>query len=351
MHSCDQRKDAEAFHDEVDAILAGTSRFHRPRERFNFPRFVFPAADFGEARFTQGADFGEARFTQEADFGRVTFTQGANFWEAMFSEDADFSRSLWGPSKGEPVVEQVELAVADFRDAKFLKPELVRFLRVNEEGKSGFRARFVNCPIKGVSFEDVHWHREKGRMVLQDELDRLANVPETASCEQVAAAYRRFIINFDEAKHYDLAEDCMVGAMEMKRLDPAKFLFAGRLGPFYEKWSWLRWLGEHVSVTNLYRLASNYGSSYVHAFGVLILLLFSFALLFTLSGVDPNPNNRAAALAPAGLIHAVEVVTFQSPTRYVVGSGLGWFLEQVERLFVAAQVALFLLALRRRFRR
>ncbi|MEK9142886.1 MAG: hypothetical protein AAB308_17670 [Nitrospirota bacterium] len=378
MHSRDPDKDAGAFRTEIDAILAGNSSFHRSVERFDFRGFAFPkydfsvkvfnkwvdfrgsvfaqeaefrftrfsqGADFCEATFTKGADFRTANFIKWAGFRRARFIMGGDFRKVTFSEEGDLSRSVFGPGNGGPTeTQESESAVADFRGATFLKPELVRFLQVNRNGGNGLRARFVNCLIKGVRFEDVHWHRESGRMVLQDELDRLANAGDAASYEQVAAAYRRFVINFDETKQYELAEDCMIGAMETKRRDPSHFLFSKWLRPYYERCSWLRRLGEQVSVTNLYRLASNYGSSYVLAFWVLLLLLIVFALLLTLAGVT-------CTLVPEGLIHSIEVATFQRQARYEVGNGLGWSLEHAERLLVAAQAALLLLALRRRFRR
>lgn len=224
MHSFNTGKDQAQFQNEVNAILAETSIYHRPQDRSDFCGFVFQEARFQVATFTPRALFGMV------SFGRAAFTQEADFEKATFTEAADFTSTLWGAGKGNPVGETVvEPAIADFRDAKFIKPEQVRFLQVNAKGRQGFRGRFVNCLIKGVLFEDVDWHKENGRMVLQDERDRLANAEGAASYEQVAAAYRRFIINFDEAKHYDLSEDCMIGAMEMKRLDPAKFLFAGDL--------------------------------------------------------------------------------------------------------------------------
>lgn len=320
MHSRDQRKDAKAFRDETDAILARASRFHRPTEPFDFSCFVFPEANFGRATFTQRAFFGGA-----------TFTQGADFEEATFTEAADFTSTLWGAGKDAPVGETVvEPAIADFRDAKFIKPEQVRFLQVNAKGRQGFRGRFVNCLTKGVLFEDVQWHREKGRMVLQDELDRLANASGAATYEQVAAAYRRFVINFDEAKHYDLSEDCMIGAMEMKRLDPDQPIFVRR-------------------AVNLYRWASNYGSSYLWALGVLVFMVGVFGPFYSLSGLTPKPERTV--LEPVGLIHSVEVATFKSETHAIAGSGVAWFLEILERVLIPAQVALFLLALRRRFRR
>jgi hypothetical protein len=187
--------------------------------------------------------------------------------------------------------------------------------------------------MEEVTFEAVRWHRQNRRMILQDEIDRRGNVSEAASSEEVATAYRRLINNFERARAYDLAEDCSIGAMEMKRLDPTQPVFS------------------RIAV-NLYRLASNYGSSYRRALGVLLgFVLIAFPLLFACPLVGLAPNSGRSVLEPTGLIHSLEVATFQSNTHYVATNGLAWGLEILERIFVPAQVALFLLALRRRFRR
>jgi len=237
-----------------------------------------------------------------------------------------------------------------------------------------------------VHFVDTHWHQQHGRLVLQDELDltqpRLpAKATERAQTPVglhalVAIAYRRLINNFEKVRDYDLAEDCFVGAMEMKRLDPDHFLFARWLRPHYARWRWLRWLGAHLSAVNLYRWASYYGSSYVRAFEVLLFLLFAFAAAFALAGLQPR-QPPAPPLAPplvglagpavvpypsawvaaskaylAGCLHSLQVATFQRTTFYLpTNPAMAGLLAGLEALLVPAQLAVLLLALRRRFRR
>nr|MBI3613418.1 pentapeptide repeat-containing protein [Nitrospirota bacterium] len=409
MHSRDPNKDAGQFHHEIRSILQEVSIHHRMETYFDFAAFVFPGVSFSEGRFTKEVRFSRAEFLREAsfaktafddmvyfdlvefnqdadfcnsifrqvvhfsdavfhqsvDFSRATFLRTANFSGTTFSEKVQFAWAVFGWREGGPFNEDDSASLACFGGSQFKKPELTSFLGVNTHSPQGLKIVLTNSNVEAVRFAGVHWYREQGRIILQDEMAlktvRYSGAKEkirpderrlmTNAHETVSNVYRQLINNFEKSRNYDLAEDCSIGAMEMKRLDPAHFLFARELRPYYEKWSWLRRLGEQVSVANLYRLASNYGTSYIRAFWVLILLLLGFALLFTLSGVSPNPSRNAGPLAPAGLIHAVEVVTFQSPTRYVAGSGLAWILEQVERLLIAAQVALFLLALRRRFRR
>ena len=357
---------------EVYDIFNGSSAHHRPTDSFDFTGFVFLhttfsgkvflrkaifsnstityAAEFFHAQFMEGASFAfttfdgvanfigarfesEAKFTgaefkQRVAFDWARFTGGADFERTVFDQEADFLRTIFGDAKSQEGPDS--MAVANFRFAEFYKPELIRFIQVNQEGRHGLRALFAGCNVEKVQFEDVNWNRERGRVVLQDEIDVRAKPKVATSYARVAITYCQLINNFDRARAYDLAEDCSIGAMEMKRLDSTQPIFVR-------------------GAVNIYRWASNYGSSYPRALGVLALMVLGFGLLYSLAGLTPRLGQTV--LEPAGFIHAVEVATFKSETHAIAGSGLAWFLEIFERILIPAQVALFLLALRRRFRR
>lgn len=196
----------------------------------NFMGAVFDqVTTFLMATFTKMATFWGTKFTKGASFGRVTFKQGADFKWSTFAEEGIFNEAVFGPKNNEPnhtTTECSDQPIADFRFARFLRPEMVDFTQVNKNGQSRLRARFMNCDMETVRFEAIRWHKQGSRMMLQDEIDRVAHSQEATGYEEVAIAYRRLINNFEKARAYDLAEDCMIGAMEMKRLDPANFLFA-----------------------------------------------------------------------------------------------------------------------------
>ncbi len=423
MHCREATKDPVQFRQEIDAILTGTSAHHRHKDKLDFTGFVCLEADFSDATFTQEAYFSNATFAQEANFSRATFaqeayfsratftqdanfigatfTQNARFYSAAFTQDANFISATFTQNAnfigatlvqdanfiGATLVQDANFShatftqdadfssatftqnadfssatftqTAGFRWTEFRQPELVRFYRVNQkEGAPGLRARFVNCRVEGVQFADVRWHRQGGRMVLQDELDLTGPAPRPAH-ELVASAYRQLVNNFEKERAYDLAEDCKIGAMEMKRLDPKNFLFANWLEAYYERWRWLRWLGENVSVASLYRLTSHYGTSYTRALLVLLGLLILFALLFALPwsaierdkpSVAPQPVLGVLHRLVAGLFHSLEVAAFQRDSLYGVPTRFGRLASILETILVPAQLALFLLALRRRFR-
>jgi len=386
MHSKDPQKDSAQFHDqfqqEIQAILDGTSAYNRRKNTHDFTGFVFLAADFSHATFTQNANFSHATFTQNANFSLATFTQYADFSLATFTQYADFSHATFTQyanfsfvvfgfreeaADAQAAASKEGLAIADFQGTRFMKPADVRFFQVNKKSQDGLRVRFRNCEVEEVDFTDVHWHQRGRRMVLEDEID--VREGKSRQYELVAKVYRQLVSNFEKARAYDLAEDCFIGAMEMKRLDPRNSIL-GRLG---------RWL----SVVNLYRLLSNYGSSYTRAVSVLLVFLLLFALLFPAFGLrmsgDSLPKDAYYTAAPAsaqtptiswglalahpqrgrelwrtfkaGIWASLEVATFQKDPTVKPADTWGRRLAVIEDIVIPGQLALFLLVLRRRFRR
>ena len=199
-------------------------------------------------------------------------------------------------------------------------------------------------------------------MVLQDELD--LETKEGSSYELIASAYRQLVSNFERTRSYDLAEDCVIGAMEMKRRDPSQSRLVR-------------------STHNIYRLASLYGSSYTRALGVLFSIIFFVALLFPVFGLrmvepsSPEPllsktevicpeaapiswcrswshaerGNELWGTFKAGILAAFDVASFHRRPSVEPATTWGHGLAVTETLLIPGQIALLLLALRRRFRR
>lgn len=339
----------------------GEARFS---ERPSFFEASFgKGACFKGATFGEGTSFGSATFSEETSFMDATFGERARFEGATFGESVGFSSAIFtgvvdfsDARFGSP--NQSGHCIADFSGVLFRKPELVRFLRVNQQTVFGFCARFVNCNVVGVSFDAVRWYRQAGCMVLQDELDIVAQAQDAPSYEEVAIAYRRLISNFEQARAYDLVEDCTIGEFEMKRRNPDRFLFSEWLKSIYELSPFLRTLiGEQVSVVNLYRLTSLYGTSYQRALGVLIVLLFSFGLCFSMmEGIQLSPTGAISTCGELtalckGALHSFETAMLQRAPAYEAISFRGRMVEILEQIVVAGQVTLLLFALRRRFRR
>jgi uncharacterized protein YjbI with pentapeptide repeats len=316
-------------------------------EDVTFGRVEFsPWTNFYRTVFNGRADFDFTKF-QDVTFGSAQFRKGADFEAAAFSGDVEFHHVSFGLTGRTD-----EAAVADFTDARFEKPTRVRFTQVNKNVGVGLRARFLNCDVEQVHLEDVRWHRRRGRMVLQDELDVTEGSTDTkadtkaadrrSGHELVAIAYRQLINNFDKVRSLDLAEDCFCGSMEMKRRDPNEPL-ASR------------------AVLDAYKLASSYGSSYTQALLVLLCIVIAFGLLYALPQlrleIAPHQDGALQMAStwlrrcPAGLFHSLEIATFQREATYTFSWRRGRLATIAEQTLVPIQAALLLLALRRRFRR
>jgi len=133
--------------------------------------------------------------------------------------------------------------------------------------------------------------------------------------------------------------------MEMKRLDPSQPL-------------------SRRIVTTLYKWASEYGSNYARTIVVLFILLGFFGILYSLPGFGLMPTNDMAFLEGPylesgyswqrlldGILYAFEVITFTREPTFTVTNYLGKAVRIAETILVPGQLALFFLALRRRFRR
>ena len=385
----------------------------------NFSRARFRKANFSSAIFTQSTDFSSAEFFKDARFERASFGQFSYFLFGEFIEDADFSNATFAGyadfsnsklrkalildgatfGKGEeegkvpptPSIARSAPSIANFTNATFENPPLVRFFQVNKNSLQGFRAKFLNCPVEQFEFTDVHWHKQWGRLVLQDEVELYASkrkkkrergekartgrsrtegtqrgIQLALEYTLVAKLYRQLVNNFEKNRDYDLAEDCYVGAMEMQRLEPQGSL-------------WTR------SVLLLYKGLSNYGSSVPRAFlWVLFFVLVLFPALYSFTGIrlvpgrsgtpaGNYPGTTGSQIAPSDVSKpkkfgcsaikefaytcasatwlSLEVATFQKNTTIEPATMAGRHIATIEAIVAPGQFALFFLAIRRRFKR
>jgi hypothetical protein len=368
----------------------------------NFFKATFTQeADFTGAIFTQYAYFWNATFTQAANFLRVTFTLDANFSDAIFTLDANFFAATFAQAAN--FVDTTFHGTADWRKCKFLNQAefrqtkfepLVEGQLVEGQPSAAFalasfskpgeivfedvdlsRALFNNCDVSAVWFKSVIWAERKGHR-------GLAVFEETIPLDQqyakglhrdgqrayraVAQIYQQLKKNYDSRLDYWTANEIHFGEMEMMRL----------AGPVRQWW--------HPRLSfvalSLYKCASDYGNSYGKPLAWLLgILLLAGALLplprvglkrletapakvcvETYSSVwDSRKNwgeNFAADEADAelfgkGLIASVETATFQKSAEYTPNYPWGRVLAIFETLLTSSLFALFLLAIRRQFRR
>jgi uncharacterized protein YjbI with pentapeptide repeats len=357
-------------------------------------------ANFRGAAFTQNADFLGATFTQNVDFIATTFTQSAFFWHATFMVKAIFSGATFKRIAGFTQAkfygttdwrECRFLDQAEFRHTEFLPKEpktpsavfsLAKFAKPDEivfENVDLSRALFLNCDVSAVWFtSSVWWARRKGQRgfavfeekilldpVLSKEIE-LFGMIDHGAVEQI---YHQLQKNYDARLDYRMANNFHYGEMEMRRLEPPAD------GPFIDlRWILPRWM----NLLTLYRLASNYGNSYAKPGAWLLATLLAATLLFPVLGLEqkqPKPGNPAgnaivtyssvwnrqdtdtnnrwteAKLIGKSGITAIDTATFQRNPEYTPVYPRGRILGIIETLLTSSLFALFLLAIRRQFRR
>lgn len=367
-------------------------------------------AHFDYAVFTEGGNFSHATFKESVSFCQATFKQGAGFWETKFENYVDFAAAIFEQSAfftsttfGELVdfararfLGSVEFTETRFRQdeeripgpafymTEFSKPEAALF-RKTYLGQSLFH----NCNISKVNFSSVGWRRRPGnrrRMVFEEEVDRnhkaaVALKPKKGDPNErdyglIAILYQQLKKNYDDHMDYSMGDEFHYGEMEMKRVHSQS------------RNALARWLRRSFGLVAMYKYASEYGNSYVRPVLMLVGIFVIFTLLFPLAGLDRNESSKqlmfsgivqptdtttiglsyrhfgdyakayhgrkcisAAAFFGNSLMTTLSVAGFQKELRYEPSYPWGRTLALFELLLTSTLVALFLLAVRRQFRR
>lgn len=362
------------------------SRFWRERVEFgghvSFAGAQFSTATFDGAEFVRLVSFHHAHFGARAAFNKTVFAEGVTFAHARFAASVTFVGTSFGPKIVEDVDPVDSKKTVTFVETVFEKPELVVLRDINVNAQQGLRLRARECDIEKLRFENIRWHREWGRIVLQDELDLraaerwrppgkstrryLRNIAIQSrygssdgypkdSHTSIIIAYKRLIRNFDAVLDFDAAEDAFRGAMEMKRLAPANRPFDRYLQGFYSKFSLLGSLASWFTIVAMYKLVSEYGSSYRRALIVLGTLLVTFGVIYAQDDLALSHDVTSTAFLShpigMGIWASTEVASFQREPTVIIASAAGRLTRLIETIMVPGQLAIFLLALRRRFKR
>ncbi|MGP8173804.1 MAG: pentapeptide repeat-containing protein [Terracidiphilus sp.] len=328
------------------------------------------AANFLRATFTLDANFSDATFTRDANFFAATFTQAASFVDTTFHGTADWrkckflNQAEFRQTKFEPLVEGQPSAA--FALASFSKPGEIVFDDVDLS-----RVLFHNCDVSQALFtSSVRWAKREGNRglaVFEETIDLGQQATKglqrngQRDYRAVEQIYHQLKKNYDARLDYWTANEFHFGEMEMKRL-------AGPTdGP-------LLWLHRNLSFVAWYRWASDYGNSYGKpALWLLFLILFLFPALFPLHGVGLKRQGDKQAetydsrwdfqkgygenlwlearLFGKSAITSIDTATFQRNADYTPAFPWGHVLAIFETLLTSTLFALFLLAIRRQFRR
>lgn len=388
----------------------------------NFSHSVFKGnVDFNSASFLSNSDFSYTTFNNDAVFSNCDFKLDATFWNCRFRGSAEFNDAVFGGFLNcchcvfqDANFFGIQAKVARFGDSVFSGPAQVhvatfdsflefdrtrledlfnldgctlplktRFEKTDFRGECFFtaleipaeanftfatvnlsKAQFWDTNLESIRFRDIQWALFKRRSALWDEFRQLEE-GEERSYEKIAENYRQLVLNYELKRDYESAEDFHVGEMEMRR----------RKRGVGVKTRALQTVREWANLFGLYRISSNYGSSYNQAFVVLLVFFALISALFLFAGFQPNPENRAD---PPGLIeynlltdtahhwaglkrlaaeylkacmYTFSIITFQKDRFYEPVGWQGQLCLYIAVLVLTAQAALVLLAIRRQFRR
>jgi hypothetical protein len=362
----------------ANATFTQKARFYQATftQDANFPQAKFAQeVGFGQATFTQSADFSFATFVESASFFRATFTQNGLFVGTRFYRTADWTGCRFF---GQAEFRRTEFKSIDngtpsgvFTLAEFAKPEEVVF-----DGVDLSRALFINCDVSEFWFtSSVEWAKRDGddglavfeEIILLDarpsEIQQQYGGLNHRAIEQI---YHQLKKNYDARLDYRQANDFHFGEMEMRRLEPRtcqRLLKPwGRLRPRLGPEAW-------------YKYASDYGNSFAKPAWWLAATLLAAALCFPIPGLEQKQlmsgQPRAytylkvwdkrdtwtsnlwteAKLLGDSFIASVDTASFQRNAEYTPAYPWGRVLAIVETLLTSTLFALFLLAIRRQFKR
>jgi uncharacterized protein YjbI with pentapeptide repeats len=345
----------------------------------HFSHGVFSGvADIRFGTFEGDVDFMWTEFKDIAEFTERAFKGTVSFEGACFEGAARFRKTLFPKDTG-PCLGPI------FVDAHFAKPGQVVFYKTDLA-----RALFHNCGASKLVFRDVEWgKRTNGKsMVFEEVADPHSRVMEALKPSEdsvddrnyrlISELYHELKKNYDESKDYWTAGDFHYGEMEMRRLH----------SPYRCKL--LRCLHRNLGLVAWHKIVSEYGESYVRPALLLVVCLVAFIFAYPWPGLRPSARSsarepaasRSPAVAQASTpelsyanyrhYHSIEpggprltawslfgysamttlgVAAFQRDLAYEPSYPWGRLLAIFEILLTSTLLALFLLAVRRQFRR
>ena len=363
------------FQDKADFKQTTFSGFS-----FFMKAFFIGEAFFGQASFMKDACFWQANFKLKAFFEKAFFRRAVFFMDANFIGEANFGEAVFGGAihkegnfrgGGANFLRAAFSGNVDFRNASFsadVNFEGAIFSRNVYFEKTKFQDRLYLswCSPKewiffeGVDLTNVHfldsdplkmhfigctWPQRFGRNVLSDEINPIGKKPSFAKIEHF---YRRlkqkYKIEYNEAE----ASNWHYGEKEMFRK---------------KKW-WRRY--NPFSFSNLYWVSSGYGERPVRAGLMLLLLFVSGTMLMNLLGLVPRHGNPVFGVDSIkgfsslfdpmrfwlAINNTIQHALFVKDTYFIPQNLTGSIiLTLLTRLIIPIQTALFVLALRNRFKR
>ena len=355
---------------------------------------------FKNVEFRAGFDLSNITFTMGIKMDGCVMREGCSLGGSTFKEGLALSEcSLQGTlSLEEIVVKQgayVRISkVTAVTDEGVEHPPSIEFtgVKTNVPGAITFeemdlsRCRLLRTDVENINFSRCEWHNqarcEKGRAKTERTLcDEIVGQWDYTPCRTCVSKqqksleadksaildlYRGLRRNFEVKLQYPEAGDFHIGEMEVRRLtiwDDRSRSLMSRVAEYF--------------VTSMYRALSVYGERYIRPGFILTCVIFVSAILYLFTGLQGSEMLMTGQgqfimkqtlidykqLLPSSLVNVItdflcafyysfSVATlFIKDKHYVFVPGWGQAVFLLESLAGAVLIPLFILALRRRFKR
>lgn len=262
-----------------------------------------------------------------------------NFSGLRFFGTFNFTQSLY-------IIDQAPSLY--FHEIDFDSMSNARFLDVNLS-----KAFFAHSSLRKVSFDNCTWGKSQEVKYLHYDIFSESGTPRVGSRDDLTRLYVQLKNNYESVGDFVGAGDWYFREMEA-RLSKKVALGNAATRPFRRLFS----------ANGLYRLVSSYGESYTKALGWIAVLLFTFAAIYQFSGFKlgdqyinydlcPSCGVDSEAIYAFGksiivslsvvILRVSKVATLDTPWTVL------WHLLHI--ILNLAVIPLFLLALRRKFKR
>jgi len=323
------------------AQFSGDARFWEAQFSGNawFEKAQFSGrAGFGEAQFSGYAGFREAQFSGHAGFGEAQFSGRAWFEEAQFSGDARFEKAQFSGCAGFDSTGDTSTPEA-IRANTF---HFVGFENVVFNGSVSFLNRQF---LSTTSFKGCVFNQAPGfhNCALHQETNFVGTQFLDTTSEGSVEAYRTLKLAMENVRARQ--EEAMFYALEQQSLRTRKDT------------PWNVWAMSH-----LYHLTASYGQSFLRPLGWLAgITLVAFGVYFAYVTLACHSHCSGGYLGEVGFFTVAQLVrplgVWTAEGRAALSPILGGNLPFVimviatfQSLISVSLVALFLLALRRRFK-
>lgn len=226
----------------------------------------------------------------------------------------------------------------DFMSTLFDRMDSVRFTDVNLK-----KASFWRCNIESIHFIGCSWIKEGKYLKLYDEVE-YSKFGNPLMWSEIIRLYTQLKKNDEDHRNYIDAGHWFYREMEARR----RLMILG-LAPG----CWSEFSSRFCSFSWWYKAISNYGESQKRPLFWIGAILMVFAVAYSYCGVgfaDGTPQYGLSNF-DNGFVYSLLVMTFQFGKTTVTKDHVVMLLASTQLLLTAIVVPLFLLAVRRKFRR